>query len=170
MEGGRVHVENLLREPISSLADAHRLIAIGTTNRTSAATTSNAESSRSHAVLTLRLTAELRGADGVKRQRVTSLHLVDLAGSERQKDSQSSGVRLREACCINKSLSALGNVISALSTAAATAATAAGGATPVQRHVPYRDSKLTLLLRDALGGDAKTAVIATVSPSDKCFA
>ena len=140
-----------------SRQDAVRLINTGAANRAVGGTSTNAESSRSHAVCTLHVTAELTGDDGLARVRTTSLHLVDLAGSERQKATCASGVRLREACCINKSLSALGNVISALSTRDA------------QRHVPYRDSKLTLLLRDALGGEARTAVIATVSPEERCF-
>ena len=156
---GGFWVENLTHEPIHSVDDAMRLISRGCANRTTAGTSTNAESSRSHAVFTLRLTADLeaRGEDGMRRQRTTCLHIVDLAGSERQKEAKcASGARLREACCINKSLSALGNVISALSTS--------------NKHVPYRDSKLTLLLRDALGGDARTAVIATVSPREACFA
>ena len=179
-EAGKTSVEGLRHEPISSLQDAMRIIAIGGANRVVASTSQNAESSRSHAVFTLRVTVETpadtdTGEDstycanetsaadagllpGAKRVRTCALHLVDLAGSERQKDTNASGTRLREACSINKSLSALGNVISALSTSAP------------RVHVPYRDSKLTLLLRDALGGDARTAVIATVSPLERCFA
>ena len=112
-DGGRVHVEGLRQEPISSIADAVRLIAAASSNRVTAGTNTNAESSRSHAVFTLKVTAELQGDEpgggcGLKRLRTTSLHLVDLAGSERQKDSNASGMRLREACSINKSLSALG--------------------------------------------------------------
>ena len=141
-DGARVVVEGLRQEPLSSPADAARLIAIGAAMRCVGGTTQNSESSRSHAVLTLRVTAQLAcDDDGVRHERVTSLHLVDLAGSERQKSTCATGARLREACCINKSLSALGNVISALAASSA-------------RHVPYRDSKLTLLLRDAVGGDA----------------
>ena len=80
LDGGRTHVENLLHEPIVKLADATRLIAKGAANRTTAATATNAESSRAHAVFTLKLKAELTGADGTRRARTTSLHLVDLAG------------------------------------------------------------------------------------------
>ncbi|KAJ7374653.1 Kinesin-like protein kif15 [Desmophyllum pertusum] len=91
--------------------------------------------------------------------KVSRLHLVDLAGSERQKDTHAEGLRLKEASSINKSLSALGNVIMAL-------VDITHGKT---RHVHYRDSKLTFLLRDSLGGNAKTYLIANVHPSAKCF-
>lgn len=91
--------------------------------------------------------------------KVGKLNLVDLAGSERQYAAQTSGERLREASQINKSLSALAGVIGALVDLAAGRA----------RHVHYRDSKLTYLLRDSLGGNARTSIIATVSPSDDCY-
>lgn len=85
--------------------------------------------------------------------RMGKLNLVDLAGSERQSKTNSSGVRLKEATKINLSLSALGNVISALVDGR-------------QSHIPYRDSKLTRLLQDSLGGNTKTLMIATISPAD----
>jgi kinesin family member 17 len=78
---------------------------------------------------------------------------VDLAGSERQSKTQASGVRLKEAAKINLSLSALGNVIASLTT-------------PGSKHIPYRDSKLTRLLQDSLGGNTKTVMIAAISPAD----
>jgi hypothetical protein len=95
-------------------------------------------------------------ADGVRRVRQSQLHLVDLAGSERQKDTHASGVRLREACAINQSLSTLGNCIKALVSG--------------QTKPPYRESKLTFLLKDSLGGNAKTCIVANVSALDRCCA
>ena len=91
--------------------------------------------------------------------KTSKLHLVDLAGSERQKDTQTADVRLKEAGSINKSLSALGNVIMAL----------VDIAHGKERYIHYRDSKLTFILRDSLGGNAKTYIIANVHPSSKCF-
>nr|XP_006824742.1 PREDICTED: kinesin-like protein KIF15-like [Saccoglossus kowalevskii] len=96
---------------------------------------------------------------GVANIKTSQLHLVDLAGSERQKDSKAEGMRLKEAGSINRSLSALGNVIMAL-------VDIAHGKT---RHVPYRDSKLSFLLRDSLGGNSKTYIIACVHPGIGCF-
>ena len=97
-------------------------------------------------------------AEGLRNVKLARLNLIDLAGSERQRDMQADGARLREAGQINKSLSTLGNVINAL-------VSVAGGK---KRHVPYRDSKLTFLLRDSLGGNTKTYLLAAVNPSRKC--
>ncbi|XP_024940252.1 osmotic avoidance abnormal protein 3 isoform X2 [Cephus cinctus] len=150
------YVAGGLREvTVKDAAECARLVEQGDRRRAAAATKMNAASSRSHAVLTLALEAiainenDKRGS-AVRRGR---LHLVDLAGSERQARTGATGDRLKEAASINLSLSALGNVISAL---------AAGNG----RHVPYRDSKLTRLLRDSLGGNARTLMIACVSPCD----
>merc|ERR1719436_1793463 len=110
----------------------------------------NEHSSRSHAVVTLRVAScDCGDAEG-DTLTVSKLHLVDLAGSERQKATGATGERLKEGAQINLSLSALGNVINAL--------TEAKG-----RHVPYRDSKLTRLLQDSLGGNSYTVVICNVS-------
>ncbi|XP_011500634.1 PREDICTED: osmotic avoidance abnormal protein 3-like [Ceratosolen solmsi marchali] len=151
------YVAGGLREvTVKNARDCTRLVDQGDRRRAAAATRMNAASSRSHAVLTISLEAIAIGGPGqagtgaVRRGR---LHLVDLAGSERQGRTGATGDRLKEAASINLSLSALGNVISAL---------AAGNG----RHVPYRDSKLTRLLRDSLGGNARTLMIACVSPSD----
>ncbi|KAK7481717.1 hypothetical protein BaRGS_00027090 [Batillaria attramentaria] len=97
--------------------------------------------------------------NGVTNVRQSQLNLVDLAGSERQKDTNTVGIRLKEAGKINKSLSVLGNVIMSL-------VDIAHGRT---RHVPYRDSKLTFLLRDSLGGNARTSIVACVHPDARCF-
>ncbi|XP_014467404.1 PREDICTED: osmotic avoidance abnormal protein 3-like [Dinoponera quadriceps] len=150
------YVAGGLREvTVKDAAECTALVHQGDQRRAAAATKMNAASSRSHAVLTLSLEAiaindDDRHGNAIKRGR---LHLVDLAGSERQARTGATGDRLKEAASINLSLSALGNVISAL---------AAGNG----RHVPYRDSKLTRLLRDSLGGNARTLMIACVSPSD----
>lgn len=88
--------------------------------------------------------------------KIGKLNLVDLAGSERQSKTQAEGIRLKEATKINLSLSALGNVISALVVGKST-------------HVPYRDSKLTRLLQDSLGGNTKTVMIAAISPADYSY-
>ena len=87
--------------------------------------------------------------------------MIDLAGSERQRDTLATGARLKEASTINKSLSALGNVIMSLVDIANTG---------TSRHVHYRDSKLTFLLRDSLGGNTRTSMIATISPNEKNYA
>ncbi|XP_032679944.1 osmotic avoidance abnormal protein 3-like [Odontomachus brunneus] len=150
------YVAGGLREvTVKDAAECTVLVQQGDQRRAAAATKMNAASSRSHAVLTLSLEAiaindDDKHGNAIRRGR---LHLVDLAGSERQTRTGATGDRLKEAASINLSLSALGNVISAL---------AAGNG----RHVPYRDSKLTRLLRDSLGGNARTLMIACVSPSD----
>ncbi|XP_058796062.1 osmotic avoidance abnormal protein 3-like [Phymastichus coffea] len=150
------YVAGGLREvTVKDARECTRLVELGDRRRAAAATKMNAASSRSHAVLTVSLEAIAIGANagGASAVRRGRLHLVDLAGSERQGRTGATGDRLKEAASINLSLSALGNVISAL---------AAGNG----RHVPYRDSKLTRLLRDSLGGNARTLMIACVSPSD----
>lgn len=150
------YVAGGLREvTVKDAAECSQLVGEGSRRRALAATKMNATSSRSHAVLTISIEAlamdeGLKGDGAVRRGR---LHLVDLAGSERQGRTGATGDRLKEAASINLSLSALGNVISAL---------AAGNG----RHVPYRDSKLTRLLKDSLGGNARTLMIACVSPSN----
>merc|ERR1719207_195484 len=118
----------------------------------------NEHSSRSHMVLTLRIVAcDIDDEAGVART-VSKLHLIDLAGSERQKATGATGERLKEGAQINLSLSALGNVINALTEPKTRSS---GG----KRHIPYRDSKLTRLLQDSLGGNSYTALICNVSPA-----
>ena len=113
----------------------------------------NQDSSRSHSIFTITVeTTEIEGGSN-SHIRVGKLNLVDLAGSERQSKTGSTGDRLKEATKINLSLSALGNVISALVDGRAT-------------HIPYRDSKLTRLLQDSLGGNTKTVMVANVGPAD----
>ena len=145
---GEIFVENAANRRVRSLEDLQRLLADGASKRTRAETSMNALSSRSHAVLTLHLAMVL--PDGVPR--TSKLHLIDLAGSERADATGATGARLKEGAQINKSLSALGGVISALTT-------------PGRPHIPYRDSKLTRLLQDSLGGNAVTAMLCCVSPA-----
>ncbi|KAH8083438.1 hypothetical protein JL720_8322 [Aureococcus anophagefferens] len=137
---------------IGSEADLLSLMRLGSRNRTVAATAMNEKSSRAHTVVTVRLGIESDAAPDEKHRRSSTVHLVDLAGSERNQRTEASGQRLRESSHINRSLSALSNVISALTTESTT-------------HVPYRDSVLTHLLKDSLGGNARTTMVATVSPA-----
>lgn len=153
-----VFVEGLAERTVMSAKDAYNVLQSGWLNRRVASTSMNRESSRSHAVFTFSLESKTR-TGGVANIKESKLHLVDLAGSERQKDTQVAGVHLKEAGSINKSLSTLGNVIMAL-------VDIAHGKT---RYIHYRDSKLTFILRDSLGGNAKTYIIANVHPSSRCF-
>jgi hypothetical protein len=125
----------------------------GTNNRMTGETAMNKESSRSHSIFTIYVETMETDEAGNQSIRAGKLNLVDLAGSERQSKTHATGVRLKEATTINRSLSALGNVIKALVEGKAT-------------HVPYRDSKLTRLLQDSLGGNSKTVMIAAISPAD----
>ncbi|XP_067844682.1 kinesin-like protein KIF13B isoform X2 [Heptranchias perlo] len=130
----------------------------GNKSRTVAATNMNEESSRSHAVFNIILTHTLCDLQsGTSGEKVSKLSLVDLAGSERAAKSGAAGDRLKEGSNINKSLTTLGLVISALADQAASK--------NKNKFVPYRDSVLTWLLKDSLGGNSKTAMIATVSPA-----
>ena len=147
---------------------------IGLENRAIASTLMNTTSSRSHTILTLqvevcrgraRSSSRMQGKTDKQdlsygRPLRSKLMLVDLAGSERVRRSVSQGARLAEAKSINSSLSALGNVISALAGLSDSAVQS-----QTHTHIPYRDSKLTKLLQDSLGGSASTALIATVGPS-----
>jgi len=153
-----VYVENVVEETVSSAEEAYRLLKYGAQNRHVATTAMNAVSSRSHSVFTLYLQSK-EISKNMTFVRYSRLHLIDLAGSERQTHTDTTGLRLKEAGNINKSLSTLGNVIRAL-------VDVANGR---ERHVPYRDSKLTFLLKDSLGGNSKTSIVATISPSEKCF-
>ncbi|VDL93256.1 unnamed protein product [Schistocephalus solidus] len=129
----------------------------GWRNRATGSTLMNADSSRSHSIFTIYLEMICNDADtGREMLRAGKLNLVDLAGSERQSKTGAVGDRLKEATKINLSLSALGNVISALVDANT-------------KHVPYRDSKLTRLLQDSLGGNTKTLMIACLSPADNNY-
>ncbi|KAI5059960.1 hypothetical protein GOP47_0024380 [Adiantum capillus-veneris] len=152
-----VYVENLREVEVRSVQDVVFLLSQGAANRRVAATNMNQESSRSHSVFTCIIESQWE-SESMTNLRFGRLNLVDLAGSERQKSSGAEGERLKEAANINKSLSTLGLVIMIL----------VDVAQGKQRHVPYRDSKLTFLLQDSLGGNSKTTIIANVSPSISC--
>ncbi|ESQ48192.1 hypothetical protein EUTSA_v10019874mg [Eutrema salsugineum] len=154
--GKGVYVENLVEYNVRTVNDVLKLLlqARGAANRKIAATRMNSESSRSHSVFTCTIES-LWERDSLTHSRFARLNLVDLAGSERQKSSGAEGDRLKEAANINKSLSTLGLVIMSL----------VDLAHGKHRHVPYRDSRLTFLLQDSLGGNSKTMIIANVSPS-----
>ncbi|KAJ9561218.1 hypothetical protein OSB04_006378 [Centaurea solstitialis] len=149
-----VYVENLTEFEVHTVGDILKLLSQGSANRRVAATNMNRESSRSHSVFTCVIESRWE-KDSTSNLRYARLNLVDLAGSERQKSSGAEGERLKEAASINKSLSTLGHVIMVL----------VDGANAKTRHVPYRDSRLTFLLQDSLGGNSKTMIIANVSPS-----
>ncbi|XP_023747565.1 kinesin-like protein KIN-12D [Lactuca sativa] len=149
-----VYVENLTELEVHTVGDILRLLSQGSANRRVASTNMNRESSRSHSVFTCVIESRWE-KDSTSNLRFARLNLVDLAGSERQKSSGAEGERLKEAANINKSLSTLGHVIMVL----------VDGANARTKHVPYRDSRLTFLLQDSLGGNSKTMIIANVSPS-----
>ncbi|OVA15456.1 Kinesin [Macleaya cordata] len=149
-----VYVENLTEFEVQTVNDILSLLTQGAANRKVAATNMNRESSRSHSVFTCVIESRWE-KDSTTNLRFARLNLVDLAGSERQKTSGAEGERLKEAASINKSLSTLGHVIMVL----------VDVAHGKQRHIPYRDSRLTFLLQDSLGGNSKTMIIANVSPS-----
>ncbi|WFD41764.1 tubulin-dependent ATPase kip3 [Malassezia psittaci] len=134
------------------------MITEGNRRRTQSPTEANAVSSRSHAVLQLNVTRKPRTADTVEEMCSASLNIIDLAGSERASATNNQGMRMKEGANINRSLLALGSCINALCQT--------GGSRNVKgRHIPYRNSKLTRLLKFSLGGNCKTVMIVCVSPS-----
>ncbi|KAK6630614.1 hypothetical protein RUM43_014599 [Polyplax serrata] len=166
---GSIYVKGMTQQAVTSVAEALNLLRQGALSRTTGATQMNSQSSRSHAIFTLlikqqKLVQIEDNADPEnhgKNEFATlsaKFHFVDLAGSERLKRTQATGERAREGISINGGLLALGNVISAL-----------GDKTKKALHVPYRDSKLTRLLQDSLGGNSQTVMIACISPSDSDF-
>ena len=202
-----VFVEGLSEWVVRSPQEVHALMARGRAVRATGATRLNEASSRSHAVLTITIercasvgsvgvdesSAGLKGSStdasanssssssSSSAVRVGKLHLVDLAGSERVAVTGATGKRLQESKRINASLSALGNVISALTAHSASAdassssnpssssSSSSAAARAPRSHIPYRDSKLTRLLEDSLGGNCVTTLVATVSPSGCAF-
>lgn len=148
-----VYVQGLTSNVVKSFADCDRILQSGKKNRSVGATLMNQGSSRSHSIFSLVVECCSRDQVGEEHFRVGKLNLVDLAGSERQSKTGATGNRLVEATKINLSLSALGNVISALVDGKAS-------------HVPYRDSKLTRILQDSLGGNTKTLMCANCGPAD----
>ena len=148
---GRVEVPNLTKEAVTNINEVMVLLKRGNSNRATAATDMNEHSSRSHMVLSVDVESGL----GQSSMNKGTLYLVDLAGSERVRKSNVEGENLKEAGFINKSLAALGNVMEALDRRAT--------------HVPFRDSKLTSLLQNALGGNSRTMMVVTTCPVDKFY-
>ncbi|TGZ36834.1 hypothetical protein CRM22_011386 [Opisthorchis felineus] len=147
-----IYVKDLSSVLTRNIDEIQKVMNIGYQNRAVGATNMNEHSSRSHAIFIVTIECCQLGADDENHIRVGKLNLVDLAGSERQSKTLSEGERLKEATKINLSLSTLGNVISALVDGKST-------------HIPYRDSKLTRLLQDSLGGNAKTVMVANIGPA-----
>ncbi|XP_043912025.1 kinesin-like protein KIF16B [Protopterus annectens] len=157
------YVEDLSKHLVQNYSDVEDLMEAGNLNRTTAATGMNDASSRSHAIFTINFTQAKFDAE-MPCETVSKIHLVDLAGSERADATGATGVRLKEGGNINKSLVTLGNVISALADMSQDATSP--HAKKKHLFVPYRDSVLTWLLKDSLGGNSKTIMIATISPAD----
>ncbi|KAL0082537.1 hypothetical protein J3Q64DRAFT_1864411, partial [Phycomyces blakesleeanus] len=157
------YVEDLSRLAVKSFEDISHLMNEGNKARTVAATNMNETSSRSHAVFTIFLTsARYDETAKLSTEKVARISLVDLAGSERADSTGATGMRLKEGANINKSLTTLGKVISSLAEHGDTKK----GKKSKEAFVPYRDSVLTWLLKDSLGGNSKTAMIAAISPAD----
>lgn len=155
------YVEDLAKLVVQSFAEIEHLMDEGNKARTVAATNMNETSSRSHAVFTLTLTQKRHDEQtSLSGERVAKISLVDLAGSERAQSTGATGARLKEGAEINRSLSTLGRVIAALADI---------GQGKKKTQVPYRDSILTWLLKDSLGGNSMTAMIAAISPADINF-
>eukprot|EP00164_Ancoracysta_twista_P001151 GFYU01001512.1.p1 GENE.GFYU01001512.1~~GFYU01001512.1.p1 ORF type:complete len:1106 (+),score=357.63 GFYU01001512.1:278-3595(+) len=146
-------VEGCSRLVVNNIDEMMGLIGEGSAARTIGATNMNETSSRAHTIFQIILTQTMRDLTTMKATtRVSKINLVDLAGSERADSTQAKGKRLKEGAMINKSLTTLGSCIKAL--------------TEAKPHVPYRDSTLTWLLKESLGGNAKTIMIAALSPAD----
>lgn len=155
------YVEDLAKLAVRSFQEIENLMDEGNKARTVAATNMNETSSRSHAVFTLTLTQKRHDVEtSMDTEKVAKISLVDLAGSERATSTGATGARLKEGAEINRSLSTLGRVIAAL-------ADLSSGKKGLK--VPYRDSVLTWLLKDSLGGNSMTAMIAAISPADINF-
>lgn len=148
---GGIRIPGLLEMEVVNTEDAFKALMMGSTGRATGATAMNAQSSRSHAIFTITINMCKVGGGG---DTVSKFHLVDLAGSERSKKTGATGERFKEGVTINKGLLALGNVISAL------------GDGQQKGFVSYRDSKLTRLLQDSLGGNSMTLMVACISPAD----
>ncbi|KAF8934782.1 hypothetical protein EDD21DRAFT_213248 [Dissophora ornata] len=161
------YVEDLSKLIVTSFQDIENLMDEGNKARTVAATNMNETSSRSHAVFTVLLTQKRYDIETkLETEKVSRICLVDLAGSERANSTGATGARLKEGANINKSLTTLGKVISALADASSTPVLKKGAKKAPEVFVPYRDSVLTWLLKDCLGGNSKTTIIAALSPAD----
>uniref|UniRef100_A0A674CUW3 Kinesin family member 1B n=1 Tax=Salmo trutta TaxID=8032 RepID=A0A674CUW3_SALTR len=156
------YVEDLSKLAVTSYNDINDLMDAGNKARTVAATNMNETSSRSHAVFTIVFTQRKYDSEtDLSTEKVSKISLVDLAGSERADSTGAKGTRLKEGANINKSLTTLGKVISALAEVVSTSKKK-----KKTDFIPYRDSVLTWLLRENLGGNSRTAMVAALSPAD----
>lgn len=151
-----VYVKDLSYFAVKNVNEIREIMLIGYKNRSVGETLMNTHSSRSHSLFSITVERSEIGADGKNHIRVGKLNMVDLAGSERLAKTGATGDRLKEATKINLSLSTLCHVISALTD-------------PLSEYIPYRNSKLTRLLQDSLGGNTKTVMIANIGPADYNF-
>lgn len=152
------YVMGLTRNAVGNYETIEKLMEAGSKARTVASTNMNATSSRAHTIFQIVLTqTKVDAALGKATDKVALINLIDLAGSERANSTGATGDRLKEGSAINLSLSSLGNCISAL---------AHNAGNKKKMRVPYRDSVLTMLLQNSLGGNAKTIMIAAISPAD----
>ncbi|GAB1863831.1 Kinesin-like protein KIF16B [Camponotus japonicus] len=161
---GGPYVQDLSCHFVYDYSDIQECMVRGNTHRTTASTKMNDVSSRSHAIFTITFVQAGLSEGNMPSETVSKVHLVDLAGSERANATGATGQRLKEGAHINKSLVTLGTVISTLSELSS----ASGDASASKRNafIPYRDSVLTWLLKDSLGGNSKTIMIATISPAE----
>ena len=154
------YVQDLSKHLVGDYREILNLMEQGNNLRTTASTNMNDTSSRSHAIFTITF-VQAAYLEGMPHETESKIHLVDLAGSERANATGATGQRLKEGAHINKSLVTLGSVISALAEASNQKASSSS-----TKHIPYRDSTLTWLLKDSLGGNAKTIMIAAISPAE----
>lgn len=148
-----VYVDNLEEFPVQHFRDVGKLVAIGERAKHMATTSMNTRSSRSHTIFTLKL--ELRNTPRGEGHRMATVQVVDLAGRENEQSSEATGERFRELTFINRSLFQLANCVSALSDGA--------------EHVPFRNSKLTMLLSESFQHNSRTYLLATLTPSSSCY-
>lgn len=149
-----IYVDGVKKHFVESFEQIQKVMQRGTKNRTIAATQMNATSSRAHTIITIEI-RQKKIVNGVKVQRVSLINLIDLAGSERQSKTGATGDRFKEAVGINLSLTTLGQVISIL----------AENSEGANNFVPYRNSSLTRILQNALGGNSQTVMICAISPA-----
>lgn len=156
-----VYVDGAKKIPVTNYDEIWGAVSMGERNRTIAGTEMNKTSSRSHTVVTIEL-VKVSMFKGKKSQTNSIINIVDLAGSEKTSQAGTTGDRLKEGNAINQSLTSLGNVITAL-------ADISSGKAKKGAHVPFRDSVLTRMLQDALGGNSATIMICAIRPGDMYF-
>jgi hypothetical protein len=157
---GCIRVVNLTELVVTDVLTTIKLLEDGSKSRVVGSTAMNEQSSRSHAIFTINL-EQFKNGELIR----SKFHLVDLAGSERQNKTKAEGIRFKESININLGLLALGNVISILGESGEIKSSSSSSSSNATKHVPYRESKLTRLLQDSLGGNSHTLMIACVNPS-----